>query len=65
LSERLLKQINDAGRVYMIPAKLRYKFIIRTAIASRMTEPGDVKATFDEIRRTNHADNLLNPKLNN
>ena len=63
MSERLLKQINDAGRVYMIPAKLRDTFIIRMAIASRMTEPEDVKATFDEIR--NHADNLLDPKLNN
>lgn len=47
----------------MIPAKLRDTFIIRMAIASRMTEPEDVKATFDEIR--NHADDLLNSKLNN
>jgi len=63
LSERLLKQINDAGRVYMIPAKLRDTFIIRMAIASRMTEPEDVKVTIGEIR--NHTDALLSKKLDN
>lgn len=51
LSEELLKRINEAGRVHMIPAKLRDIFIIRMAICSRYTETSDVDNSWNEIRQ--------------
>jgi len=51
LSEELLKRINEAGRVHMIPAKLGDMFIIRMAICSRYTETSDVDNSWNEIRQ--------------
>ncbi|KAI9554739.1 hypothetical protein GHT06_020015 [Daphnia sinensis] len=57
LSERLLKRINEAGQVYMIPAKLHETYIIRFAVCSRYTELSDVQASCEEIRR--HANDIV------
>lgn len=57
LSEALLKRINEAGQVYMIPAKLHETYIIRFAVCSRFTELSDVQASCEEIRR--HANETL------
>ena len=51
MSEELLKRINEAGRVHMIPAKLRQIFVIRMAICSRFTETSDVDNSWNEIRQ--------------
>lgn len=53
----LLKQINEAGQVYMIPAKLRDTYIIRFAVCSSYTELSDVQTSCEEIRR--HANNIV------
>ena len=59
-----MKKINDAGKVYMIPAKLPGDvYFIRFAVCSRYTEEGDIAASWDEIRR--QADDLLLATDNN
>ena len=58
MNEALLKRINDAGQIYMIPAKLREIYIIRFAICSRYTELSDVQASCEDIRR--HANAICN-----
>lgn len=50
MSEALLKKINDAGKIYVIPAQLRETYIIRFAICSRYTELSDVQSSWEEIR---------------
>ena len=45
----LLKKINEAGRVHMVPAKLRGQFVIRLAICSRYTESRDIVFAWQEI----------------
>lgn len=54
LNEALLKRINDAGKIYMIPAKLRDLYVIRFVICSRYTESSDVLLSWQEIK--SHAD---------
>ena len=57
LSENLLKAINGAAKIYMVPAKVRDTFIIRFAVCSRYTESHDVIFAWQEISR--HADLLV------
>ena len=57
MNETLLKRINDAGRIHMVPAKLRGQFTLRLAVCSRYTESRDIVLTWQEIR--SHADFLM------
>ncbi len=56
LNETLLKRINDAGRIHMVPAKLRGQFVLRLAVCSRYTESRDILFAWQELR--SHADAL-------
>lgn len=57
LNETLLKKINEAGRIHMVPAKLRGQFVLRLAVCSRYTESRDIVFAWQEL--SSHADNLL------
>ena len=57
LNEALLKRINEAGRIHMVPAKIRGQFILRFAVCSRYTESRDVLFAWQEL--SSHADSLL------
>ena len=57
MNETLLKKINDAGRVHMVPAKLRGQFVLRLAVCSRYTESRDIVFAWQEL--SSQADALL------
>jgi len=57
LNEALLKMINDAGKIHIVPSKVNGLFILRFAICSRYTESSDVHFAWQEISR--QADQLL------
>jgi len=57
LNEDLLKKINDAGKIHMVPSKLRGLYILRFAVCSRYTESRDVSLAWGEISTL--ADQLL------
>ena len=48
-NEALLKRLNDNGRIYLVPAKLRNQFVLRFVICSRYTESEDVIYAWQEI----------------
>ncbi len=56
-SEKLLKNINDAGKIHMVPSKIRGTFIIRFAVCSRYTESKDIVLAWQEI--VHQADQLV------
>ena len=54
-NERLLKSINDRGKIHIVPAKLHGKFILRFAVCSRYTELQDINYAWKEIQEATSA----------
>lgn len=52
LTELLLKRLNSTGRVHMVPASLKGRYIIRFTVTSQYTTPGDIEEDWNVIRRT-------------
>lgn len=49
LNEALLKEINERGKVYMVPSKVKGSFFLRMAICSRYTQIEDIDVTWNEV----------------
>lgn len=49
LNEALLKEINERGKVYMVPSKVNGSFFLRMAICSRYTQIEDIDVTWNEV----------------
>ncbi|NXU02955.1 DDC decarboxylase, partial [Buphagus erythrorhynchus] len=49
LNEALLKSINDAKKIHLVPCHLREKFVLRFAICSRTVESTHVKFAWQHI----------------
>lgn len=49
-NEKLLKSINDRGKIHIVPSKLKGTYILRFAICSRFTTLEDVKYGWKEIQ---------------
>lgn len=50
LNEKLLKEINERGQVYMVPSKVKGTFFLRMAICSRYTQIEDIDVTWNEVK---------------
>ncbi|XP_037083637.1 aromatic-L-amino-acid decarboxylase-like [Pollicipes pollicipes] len=59
VNEALLKQINDAGRIHMVPSKLRQTYILRFAVCASATEESDIELAWGEVR--DQATRLVGP----
>ena len=57
LNELLLKRINGAGNIHLVPSKIKDNFFLRLAICSRYTEDKDIQYSWREIKQ--RADELL------
>jgi len=49
INEALLKEINERGKVYMVPSKVKGTFFLRMAICSRYTQIEDIDVTWNEV----------------
>ncbi|GAU96952.1 hypothetical protein RvY_08316 [Ramazzottius varieornatus] len=49
LSEKLLKRINESGKIYVTPSKLREKYIIRFCVCATRTNSEDIKYSWKVI----------------
>uniref|UniRef100_A0A672TLR8 Aromatic-L-amino-acid decarboxylase n=1 Tax=Strigops habroptila TaxID=2489341 RepID=A0A672TLR8_STRHB len=49
LNEALLKSINEAKKIHLVPCHLREKFVLRFAICSRMVESTHIKFAWQHI----------------
>lgn len=49
LNEALLKSINDAKKIHLVPCYLREKFVLRFAICSRTVESTHIKFAWQHI----------------
>ncbi|XP_014667849.1 PREDICTED: aromatic-L-amino-acid decarboxylase-like [Priapulus caudatus] len=49
VSERLLKRINDDGRIHMVPSKIRDVYFLRFAVCAASTHSADVRLAWDVI----------------
>ncbi|XP_077998806.1 aromatic-L-amino-acid decarboxylase-like [Glandiceps talaboti] len=58
LTETLLKKINDSGRLYMVPASLDDKYVIRFAVCAQNACEGDIFYAWNVISAM--TDRLLN-----
>ncbi|XP_066596148.1 aromatic-L-amino-acid decarboxylase [Prorops nasuta] len=56
-NEALLKRINGAGNIHLVPSKIRDTYFLRVAICSRYTESSDVQFAWKEIK--SRADEIL------
>ncbi|KFO33027.1 Aromatic-L-amino-acid decarboxylase [Fukomys damarensis] len=59
LNETLLKRINGARKIHLVPCHLRDKFVLRFAICSRAVGSGHVQQAWDHIRGL--AEDVLQP----
>ncbi|XP_011859981.1 PREDICTED: aromatic-L-amino-acid decarboxylase-like isoform X2 [Vollenhovia emeryi] len=50
LNEALLKKINDAGNIYLIPATTKCTYYLRFAVVSRFSEIKDIQYSWKEIQ---------------
>ncbi|CAD6227631.1 GSCOCG00001311001-RA-CDS [Cotesia congregata] len=57
LNETLLKRINGAGNIHLVPSKCSDIFFLRFAVCSRFSESKDIQYSWQEIKRI--ADQLL------
>ncbi|XP_063089580.1 aromatic-L-amino-acid decarboxylase isoform X2 [Cavia porcellus] len=57
LNETLLKRINSARKIHLVPCHLRDKFVLRFAICSRQVESTHVQQAWQHIRQL--ADDVL------
>lgn len=60
LNEAYLKRINEAGKIHLVPAKLRGLFVLRLAVCSRYTESSDILFAWQELNSL--ADQLVGPQ---
>ncbi|XP_043233919.1 aromatic-L-amino-acid decarboxylase-like [Amphibalanus amphitrite] len=58
-NEALLKAINAAGRIHMVPSMLRDTYILRFAVCAASTEERDIELAWAEVER--QAGRLLPP----
>ncbi|XP_019359680.1 PREDICTED: histidine decarboxylase isoform X1 [Gavialis gangeticus] len=52
LTEKLLKELNNSGRLFLIPATIHDKFIIRFTVTSQFTTKEDVLRDWNIIQQT-------------
>ncbi|XP_072910441.1 aromatic-L-amino-acid decarboxylase isoform X2 [Hemitrygon akajei] len=52
LNEKLLKEINDARKIYIVPCQLRDKFVLRFVICGRTVESKHVQYAWQIISQT-------------
>ncbi|XP_034939789.1 aromatic-L-amino-acid decarboxylase [Chelonus insularis] len=57
LNETLLKRINGAGNIHLVPSKCGSAFFLRMSVCSRFSESKDIQYSWQEIKRL--ADELL------
>lgn len=57
LNENLLKRINGAGNIHLVPSKIKDTFFLRLAICSRYSESKDIQYSWKEIKL--RADEIL------
>ena len=50
MNEALLKEINAAGRIHMVPSKLRDTYILRFAVCSAATDERDIQLAWTEVK---------------
>ncbi|XP_021109885.1 aromatic-L-amino-acid decarboxylase isoform X3 [Heterocephalus glaber] len=60
LNETLLKRINGARKIHLVPCHLRDKFVLRFAICSREVESAHVQQAWEHIREL--AEDILKPE---
>nr|ATG31109.1 histidine decarboxylase [Platynereis dumerilii] len=51
-TERLLKRLNSSGRVHMVPASFKGKYVIRFTVTSQYTLDEDIKRDWNIIQTT-------------
>lgn len=56
-SEALLKRINGAGKIHLVPSKVRDTYFLRLAVCSRYTNSDDIRQSWEEVRK--RADEVL------
>ncbi|XP_001603679.1 aromatic-L-amino-acid decarboxylase [Nasonia vitripennis] len=57
LNDQLLRRINGAGNIHLVPSKINDNFFLRLAICSRYSESKDIQYSWQEIKL--RADELL------
>ncbi|XP_055327314.1 aromatic-L-amino-acid decarboxylase-like [Paramacrobiotus metropolitanus] len=57
LNEKLLRRINESGKIYLTPSKLRDKFIIRCCVCASRTTSNDIEYSWTVIKE--FADQIL------
>ncbi|XP_014605654.1 PREDICTED: aromatic-L-amino-acid decarboxylase [Polistes canadensis] len=57
VNETLLKRINGAGKIHLVPSKINDVFFLRLAICSRITQSSDILYSWKEIKQ--RADEIL------
>ncbi|OQV23588.1 Aromatic-L-amino-acid decarboxylase [Hypsibius exemplaris] len=57
LSEKLLRRINDSGKIYVTPSKLRETFVIRFCVCASRTNSEDILYSWNVIKE--YADEIL------
>ena len=57
LTETLLKRLNKSGKVHMVPASFKGRYVIRFTVTSQNTTRADIERDWDVIRAT--CDELL------
>ncbi|XP_076643377.1 aromatic-L-amino-acid decarboxylase [Halictus rubicundus] len=51
INETLLKKINGAGNIHLVPSKINDMYFLRFAICSRYSESKDIQSSWQEIKR--------------
>lgn len=49
-NETLLKKINGAGNIHLVPSKINDMYFLRFAICSRFSESKDIQNSWKEIK---------------
>ncbi len=57
LNEKLLKSINEAGKIYMVPSKINNVYFLRFAVCAVSTEKRHIEEAWNII--LNNAEQLL------
>lgn len=52
MTDRLLKTINDAGKIYMVPSKINNVYFIRFAICAYSTAKEHIEFAWEEISKS-------------
>lgn len=49
-NDKLLRQINGNGKIYLVPSKINDLYFLRFAVCSRYTQSPDIRYSWDEIK---------------